>query len=565
MNKKIFAALASATMALSATGSLAVFAEDFDVVTEADGNNGAGAGLVVPNSAVKLNSENFPDQGFLNDLLKFFGNAAYGTELTSEQVKAVDTIYVDGYTKDLKGIEVFGNLKNVETGYYAATWNTTTKKWDAAAYTPATDAPTAGANLVTANLSENSELAKVNLTNVNKLQTLTVPEGKKLNSVTVRAASAPITEIDLSGNKWLNDVTINGTDVAKIDLSNNVYMTTANLASNDLNTVDLTNCTSLADVNVSSNELYGIELPDSPDMKVLNVSNNLLQELDVTNLTNLATLIANDNEIRSIDLINNTALGDTVDGIKGTLRLENNHIGALNIPNSILTDLYFNELTGSWVNPQTVYVGDEFNAINLVDSFEEFEKDQMATTTGYNKKTGVFELTGGKTTYTYYCNDESQYYYTQVDVIKADVLNRLYNPNSGEHFYTADLDEKDALVKLGWHDEGIGWVSPTESATPVYRLYNPNAGDHHYTTNAFERDTLTSVGWKYEGIGWYSATPIQMDYNGVNGIKTVKVLREYNPNAKAAGAHNYTINHAENDFLVSVGWLDEGIAWWSLK
>ncbi|MCR5048812.1 MAG: hypothetical protein K6A37_07640 [Saccharofermentans sp.] len=34
---------------------------------------------------------------------------------------------------------------------------------------------------------------------------------------------------------------------------------------------------------------------------------------------------------------------------------------------------------------------------------------------------------------------------------------RLYNPNSSEHFYTADEGERGYLINLGWDDEGIGW------------------------------------------------------------------------------------------------------------
>ena len=58
---------------------------------------------------------------------------------------------------------------------------------------------------------------------------------------------------------------------------------------------------------------------------------------------------------------------------------------------------------------------------------------------------------------------------------------RLYNPNSGEHFYTASVTERDHLDQIGWDDEGIAWYVPTETGDPVYRLYNPYAGDHHYT------------------------------------------------------------------------------------
>lgn len=73
---------------------------------------------------------------------------------------------------------------------------------------------------------------------------------------------------------------------------------------------------------------------------------------------------------------------------------------------------------------------------------------------------------------------------------------RMYNPNSGEHFYTANSYERDNLKSLGWHYEGVGWVAPVTSSVPVYRLYNSNAGDHHYTMNSYEKDMLVSKGWR---------------------------------------------------------------------
>ncbi|MBT1173870.1 hypothetical protein JS528_11120, partial [Bifidobacterium sp. MA2] len=82
---------------------------------------------------------------------------------------------------------------------------------------------------------------------------------------------------------------------------------------------------------------------------------------------------------------------------------------------------------------------------------------------------------------------------------------RMYNPNSGEHFYTGNGVERDQLRGVGWKYEGVGWVAPAHSNTPVYRLYNPNASDHHYTTSAGERDSLVRSGWRDEGIGWYSS------------------------------------------------------------
>lgn len=128
---------------------------------------------------------------------------------------------------------------------------------------------------------------------------------------------------------------------------------------------------------------------------------------------------------------------------------------------------------------------------------------------------------------------------------------RLYNPNSGEHFYTASTAERNNLTDVGWVYEGIGWIAPKSSESPVYRLYNPNAGDHHYTLDASERDMLASVGWVYEGAGWCS------DDN-----ETIPIYRQYNPNA-VAGAHNFTTDPSERDMLVREGWVDEGVAWYA--
>lgn len=38
----------------------------------------------------------------------------------------------------------------------------------------------------------------------------------------------------------------------------------------------------------------------------------------------------------------------------------------------------------------------------------------------------------------------------------------------------------------------------------MYRMYNPNSGEHFYTASLKERKTLSGIGWRYEGIGWYA-------------------------------------------------------------
>lgn len=163
-------------------------------------------------------------------------------------------------------------------------------------------------------------------------------------------------------------------------------------------------------------------------------------------------------------------------------------------------------------------------------------------------KAGTFNVNG-------YLKSSGTKVYATVNVaVTTQEMYRLYNPNSGEHFYTASTGERDGLKKLGWRDEGTGWIAPVKSNTPVYRLYNPNAGDHHYTTSVKERNDLKKAGWRDEGIGWYSAE---------NAGKK-PLYREYNPNA-IAGAHNYTLSKAENDQLVKLGWRGEGYAWYAVS
>lgn len=137
------------------------------------------------------------------------------------------------------------------------------------------------------------------------------------------------------------------------------------------------------------------------------------------------------------------------------------------------------------------------------------------------------------------------------DVEASQVMNRVYNPNSGEHFYTNSPEERDNLLKNGWKNEGTAWTAP-DSGNEVFRLYNPNTGDHHYTLSSEERDTVVSKGWRYEGVGWYS------------GESGVPVYRAYNTNA-VSGAHHFTTAEGEINNLVRSGWRNEGVAWYGLE
>lgn len=204
--------------------------------------------------------------------------------------------------------------------------------------------------------------------------------------------------------------------------------------------------------------------------------------------------------------------------------------------------------------------------VTFVSSNEEIA---TVTTTEVQELGQVYAKAAGEVTITAIITDYSQPLETDGDVpeyktyevdcvfdisaVDTVAMYRLYNPNSGEHFYTSDIAERDNLESLGWNNEGIGWIAPAISNTPVYRLYNPNAGEHHYTTDPAERDMLVAAGWNYENIGWYS-----------DDFETVHVYRQYNPN-EFANNHNYTADVAERDNLINLGWRDEGTGWYAIS
>lgn len=190
---------------------------------------------------------------------------------------------------------------------------------------------------------------------------------------------------------------------------------------------------------------------------------------------------------------------------------------------------------------------DDRYGVAIVNEYESFIYDGSAW---HDWKDYIKEQQETNTKMKDYAVDNFSIRTYMVDASRA--IYRLYNPNSGEHFYTQNVNEKNYLDNIGWDYENISWQSPIEDSLPVYRVYSKATGDHHYTTNAAERDMLVSLGWQDEGISQYATT------------FGAPVYRVFNPNAISAGSHHYTTNAAERDMLVNLGWRDEGIGWYSL-
>lgn len=85
-------------------------------------------------------------------------------------------------------------------------------------------------------------------------------------------------------------------------------------------------------------------------------------------------------------------------------------------------------------------------------------------------------------------------------------------------------------------------------AKPVWRLYNQYNGDHMWTLDKAEYDKLVKVGWTGEGRAWQAQARAYSSHQGW-------VMRLYNP---WSGEHLFTMDDEEYDRLGKAGWRQEG-------
>lgn len=137
---------------------------------------------------------------------------------------------------------------------------------------------------------------------------------------------------------------------------------------------------------------------------------------------------------------------------------------------------------------------------------------------------------------------------------------RGYNRAADYHFYTTNLLEFNLAVRAGYVNESTGQTGfavldrQVTGGSPVYRLYNLQTGRHYYTLSSGERDFLVNLvpppptgqpdtrtnGWRNEGVEGY------MFASQVSG--TLPVYKLYNRNS---GVHVYTITKNERDAILA--------------
>jgi hypothetical protein len=120
---------------------------------------------------------------------------------------------------------------------------------------------------------------------------------------------------------------------------------------------------------------------------------------------------------------------------------------------------------------------------------------------------------------------------------------RFYNGQTGAHFYTINLEERDRVqntLPVYRYEGEAFFVSPVADAglSPVYRFYNSQTGVHFYSISADEKAHIEAnlPQFRYEGVGYYASKTAL--------THMVPLYRFY---VTTGGFHFYSASESEKD------------------
>jgi serine protease len=165
-------------------------------------------------------------------------------------------------------------------------------------------------------------------------------------------------------------------------------------------------------------------------------------------------------------------------------------------------------------------------------------------------------------------------------VSSTSTVAEYYSAKLDHYFITAGpeaatLDAGTAFQRTGQTFKA--WLNAADapaSAAPVCRFHASGPNSHFYTGNPGECQMLKALeqkekaaqpkgqaypGWQYEGIAFYALMPV----NGSCAAGTTPVYRHYNNRwMQNDSNHRFTVT-ADMRFVMSLGWVDEGVVFCS--
>lgn len=256
---------------------------------------------------VKINSTNFPDEGFRKYISENIDLNEDGV-LSKAEIKKVKTICLsymseeDGYTcKSLTGINVFTELQTLECAGNELT------KLDVSKNTKLVELDCGNNELTKLDVSKNTRLVKLDCDG-NKLTKLDVSKNTKLEFV--KCGHNGIKELNVSKLTKLKELYCYDNKLTKLDVSKNVKLELLSCGSNNLTGLDLRKNTKLVGLFCDENKLTKLDLTKNTKLNDLWCNSNKLTKLDLTKNTKLHTLWCNSNKLTKLDVTKNLDLVD---------------------------------------------------------------------------------------------------------------------------------------------------------------------------------------------------------------------------------------------------------------
>ena len=353
----------------------------------------AGIGPVYAASGVSLDT--FTDATFKKYVSAFDtdGNG-YLSDKEIAAVTSIDLTGVDGFVKNIDGIDIFNNLtnldcsgksirsidiqklkklKSVDVSENMLSDLTLPTTADDLVYLDVSDTNITSLtslsdydNLTYLNVS-NTNLDSINVQSMKNLQTLgvsrltirTLDLGENMNLQTLVCENMTgLATLDLSGHDKLvtvlcdSNLNVAGA-ITKLDVSGDTSLETLDCSNNKISTLDISNTPALENLDCSSTKLRSLDITNNTNLTSLIVDNTPLGELNLRNNRQLSSLSAvsvgltsldltAQNELKSLDLTGNSLTGLDVSGNAGleTLNLGQNKLEAIDVSkNTELTTL----------------------------------------------------------------------------------------------------------------------------------------------------------------------------------------------------------------------------------
>jgi Leucine-rich repeat (LRR) protein len=422
-------------------------------------------------ASVVLNGTNFPDANFRAVITATYG-VADGSTISDGVIVAVDTIQCSSRNiTDLKGIEYFPNLIDLECDNNQLT-----------------ALNLSGNTLIKSVNCDKNQLTSLDLSNNHQLLDLKCNHNQ-LTSINANSTNTPllnnlecdynqVSSLDLSGNSGLINVSCQHNTMTSLNVSGSPLLQYLNCGNNGMTSLTLPDNSSLTNLSCDSNQLATLNLRNNTRIYVLHCSCNQLTALDVSHLFYATSptkvfgihLFCDHNQLTTLNFSNNSTLSE--------LACNDNQLISITMPTAA---------------PNANYTGPMVNGINCMN----------------NPNLHSLDVSACPYLFTLWCDNCGL---SKLDVSNSPNLNQLSCSNN--QLTSLDVSHNATLQSLQYQNNHLAALDLSNNSA-IYQLYGY---DNSRTIKAYSYQRSAANGG---GIGYYVPFTAQPATDiTINGVTT---------------------------------------------